>query len=89
MYSSRATIMDSDSQQIASARRSSQAMVIPLSRTTTMQWRSAMNPAGHGDKRPSAVLLALEIGRLILRTCALHMATSRLAVSTILALEEY
>ncbi len=48
-----------------------------------------MAPAGQGDKRPSAALLVLEIGRLILRTCALHMTTSRLAVPTIVALEEY
>jgi len=81
--------MGSEPQQIASARRSSQARVIPLARARTMQWRSAVTPAGQGDKRPSAVLHVLEIGRLILRTCALHMTTSRLAVPTIVALEEY
>ena len=81
--------MSSEPQQYVSARRRSQARVIPLARTAKQQWRTAGAPAGQGDKWPSAVLLELEAGCLLRRTSALHIATSRLAVPTNISMMGY
>ena len=68
--------MNSESQQYVSARR-------------RWQWRTAVTPAGQGEKLPSAVLLALEAGWLLRRTSALHIAASRLAVLTNISMVGY
>ena len=67
--------MNSESQQYVSARRRS-------------QWRTAVTPAGQGEKLPSAVF-ALEAGWLLRRTSALHIAASRLAVPTNISIMGY
>jgi hypothetical protein len=81
--------MVSESQQHVSARRSSQVRVIPLPRSATPQWRAVVAPTGQDEKRPSASLIALEVGWLLRRTIALHLATSRLAEFTNITLKEY
>ena len=81
--------MVSESQQQVSARRSSQARVIPLPRSATRQWRAVVAPTGQGEKQPSASLLALEVGWLLRRTSALHLAASRLAEFTNITLKGY
>jgi hypothetical protein len=89
--------MNLESQQYVSARRRSQARVTPLARTAPKvgalrrrwQWRTAVTPAGQGEKLPSAVLLALEAGWLLRRTSALHIAASRLAVLTNISMVGY
>ena len=88
-YSFKVTFMVSESQQHVSARRSSQVRVIPLPRSATRQCRAVVAPTGQDEKRPSASLIGLEVGWLVRRTIALHLAASRLAEFTNITLKEY
>jgi len=64
-------------------------MAGPLSRAATQQWRGSVTPAGQGDKRPSAVLLALEVEWLPRRASACQLTASRLAEPGNITLKEY
>jgi len=96
-YSFKVIFMVSESQQHVSARRSSQVRVIPLPRSApkvgavkaTRQCRAVVAPTGQDEKRPSASLIGLEVGWLLRRTIALHLAASRLAEFTNITLKEY
>ncbi len=81
--------MISEPQQQVSTRRSSQVRVVPLPRSATQQWLAAVAPTGQDEKRPSASLLALEVGWPHRQASALHLATSRLAEFTNITLKEY
>ena len=81
--------MISEPQQQVSTRRSSQVRVVPLPRSAKQQWLAAVAPTEQDEKRPSASLLALEVGWPHRRASALHLATSRLAQFTNITLKEY
>ena len=53
--------MVSERPKCAKARHSPQGRVVPLPRTVTRHWRIWGAPFGQGEKRPSALLRALEL----------------------------